>query len=63
MPASLGDLLRLRILDLRQNRLTELPDALGDLPALEKLDLRWNGLVDPPPVADRLRERDCVVLI
>jgi hypothetical protein len=39
-----------------------LPDALGDLPALEKLDLRWNGFHDPPPAAERLRARGCVVL-
>jgi hypothetical protein len=39
-----------------------LPDEIGDLPALEKLDLRWNRFLDPPPAAERLRKRGCVVL-
>ena len=62
MPAALGRLARLRVLDLRGNRLDTLPDAIGDLPALEKLDLRWNRFATLPPACERLRERGCVVL-
>jgi len=62
VPAALGGLKRLRVLDLRANRLAALPDTLADLPALEKLDLRWNGFYEPPPVAEPLRAQGCVVL-
>jgi Leucine-rich repeat (LRR) protein len=53
---------RLRVLDVRANGLTALPDALADAPALEKLDLRWNGLTALPPAAKRLEDRGCFVL-
>jgi hypothetical protein len=57
--ARLGEL---RFLDLRENRITELPQWLADLPMLQRLDLRWNGLLlDPPPLVERLRARGCVV--
>jgi Leucine-rich repeat (LRR) protein len=50
------------VLDLRGNRLDELPEALGDLPALEKLDLRWNRFARLPGAAARLAGRGAVVL-
>ena len=49
----------LRLLDLRANRLTRVPDWIVELPRLEKLDLRWNEVFDPP---SGLIERGCVVL-
>ena len=49
----------LRLLDLRANRLTSVPDWIVELPRLEKLDLRWNEVYDPP---SGLIERGCVVL-
>ncbi|MFF7899252.1 hypothetical protein ACFZCV_10705 [Streptomyces sp. NPDC007920] len=36
-------------LDLRNNRLTHVPDMIAKLPSLEKLDLRWNVLEELPP--------------
>lgn len=63
MPPTCGCLRRLRVLDLRINRLTTLPEALGDLPALEKLDLRWDRFLDAPAPCTRLRERGCTVLL
>ena len=49
----------LRLLDLRANRLTSVPDWIAELPRLEKLDLRWNEVYEPPAA---LVERGCVVL-
>ena len=49
----------LRLLDLRANRLTAVPDWIVELPRLEKLDLRWNEVYDVPA---GLLERGCVVL-
>jgi Leucine-rich repeat (LRR) protein len=49
----------LQQLDLRNNRLRELP---ADLPDLDKLDLRWNKLDGEPEVLRRLEARGCVVL-
>lgn len=62
MPAAIGQLPRLRVLDLRANRLTALPDSLADLPGLEKLDLRWNRFRQLPECAELLRRRGCHVL-
>jgi Leucine-rich repeat (LRR) protein len=53
---------RLRVLDLRANGVTTLPDELADAPALEKLDLRWNELRALPPPAKALADRGCFVL-
>ena len=50
------------MLDLRGNRLDELPEDLGTLPALEKLDLRWNRFARVPGAAARLAAGGAVVL-
>jgi Leucine-rich repeat (LRR) protein len=48
-PPSLGNLRRLTILDLRNNRLTTLPTSLRDLDNLTSLDLRANRFVSLSP--------------
>ncbi|MFJ2022070.1 leucine-rich repeat domain-containing protein [Streptomyces nodosus] len=62
MPDSVGALTELTHLDLRNTRLTQLPDVVATLPSLEKLDLRWNVLDTVPPWLDDLELRGCVVL-
>ena len=47
----------LRLLDLRANRLTSVPDWIVELPRLEKLDLRWNEVYDVPRRFARARLR------
>jgi Leucine-rich repeat (LRR) protein len=59
LPDWLARLPRLTHLDLRNNRLRELP---AELPALDRLDLRWNKLDGDPPVLRRLAEQGCVIL-
>ena len=59
MPEVVRSLRELRLLDLRANRLTSVPEWIVELPRLEKLDLRWNEVFDPP---SGLIERGCVVL-
>ena len=56
-----GEWRDLRFLDLRANRLADLPPSLGALPRLEKLDLRWNRLSSRPPWLAGLAARGCVV--
>jgi Leucine-rich repeat (LRR) protein len=56
VPAEVGALARLRVLDLRANLLTSLPASLAELRGLEKLDLRWNKFADL-----RRRHNDCGV--
>jgi Leucine-rich repeat (LRR) protein len=63
VPAEVGALAPLRVLDLRANLLTSLPASLAELRGLEKLDLRWNKFADLPAPAQRLRRGGCVVLI
>ena len=44
----IGNLSSLRILDLRHNNLTTLPETIGNLANLELLDLRENDLTSIP---------------
>jgi Leucine-rich repeat (LRR) protein len=49
-------------LDLRANRLREVPGSLANLTSLEKLDLRWNKLTRVPTWIEYLERRGCAVL-
>jgi Leucine-rich repeat (LRR) protein len=51
------------MLDLRNNRLREVPAWVAELPSLEKLDLRWNPLERPPEWVQTLDLRGCAVLL
>ncbi|MFD0374605.1 hypothetical protein [Streptomyces sp. NPDC127112] len=62
MPESLAGLPYLRQLDLRSNRLGQLPDWLALMSSLEKLDLRWNEIDPSLPLLSELERRGCVVL-
>ena len=48
LPAALGELTQLRMLDVAHNRLEALPDAIGALRELEVLYLGDNRLTDMP---------------
>ncbi|MGW2988120.1 leucine-rich repeat domain-containing protein [Streptomyces goshikiensis] len=61
VPEALAGLSRLRHLDLRSNRLHNLPNWLPELPSLEKLDLRWNNIEPAPRLLDLLAQRGCIV--
>jgi len=45
LPESLGNLSRLKVLDLRNNQLTELSESLGNLSQLQVLSLSDNQLM------------------
>jgi Leucine-rich repeat (LRR) protein len=61
LPDAIGDLSSLVYLDLRGNRLTELPLSMSRLTHLEKLDLRWNPLDGIPGWFGTLEARGCSI--
>jgi hypothetical protein len=56
-------LVRLAVLDLRNNRLTSVTRQAAQLPRLEKLDLRWNEIDVADPAVGLLEARECRVLL
>jgi Leucine-rich repeat (LRR) protein/Tfp pilus assembly protein PilF len=54
LPASIGQLTRLRKLQISRHHLTALPDSLGNLPELESLDLSSNRLTALPGTIGKL---------
>jgi Leucine-rich repeat (LRR) protein len=54
LPASLGRLSKLRILELRENGLNTLPKSLSRLTCLERLDLGQNEISELPEVVGSL---------
>jgi len=56
LPAKLGQLTQLQILDLAHNGLTALPEVVGQLTQLQILNLDYNGLTALPGVVGQLTQ-------
>lgn len=63
VPAAIGRLTSLRMLDLGHHAIAALPDAIGDLAALRYLTVRGNRLADWPAWVDAVRSGGCVVYV
>ena len=62
LPEALGQLTRLREVNLSHNRLTALPESLGQLTQLQSLDLRGNRLMALPETLTQRDHLDRLVL-
>ena len=61
VPAEIGQLTSLTVLDLDDNQLTSVPAEIGQLRALEKLYLKGNKLTSVPVAVNELRAAGCDV--
>ena len=61
LPAEIGGLAELRLIDLRGNPLTSLPRTMLEMTRLEKLDLRWVRTLAWPGWLEELEGRGCLV--
>lgn len=75
LPDNIGDLLLLRVLDMEENQLKEIPQSLHkcqrlrrlnmrhEIAGLERLDLRWNHQLNIPKWLGELEERGCIIYL
>ena len=64
LPSTIGNLSRLKELNLRRSQVNDLPEEVADLPAIELLNVDWTPIAQdegqgqiPPRVAKMIEER------
>ena len=62
LPAEIGKLTSLKVLDLRGNQLTSLPAEIRQLTSLERLNLSDNEFTDVPVATYKLEAAGCFVI-